>query len=180
MEISVTRRIIGAIVLGLLAIVILPQIFDGEGRIPNRPEMQIPPVIKKPDVSELSVDLPVTARASTNIKPVQEQDVVAKIDVVPDETASTTSSKSPVGTWSLQIASFKSSKNAARLRDNLRSGGFRSYNKETRLSDGSLLTQVMVGPVQDYNEITRLKVAVSEKSVEMGVSGPPLIVKYSP
>lgn len=177
MEISVTRRIVGAIVLGVLAIVILPQIFDGDGRIPNRTEMQIPPVIKKPDVSTLTVDLPVGVRASTNLKPLEEKDIVAQEDTKEPEVSDDVK---PVGAWSLQIASFKDSKNAARLRDGLRTGGFRSYNKESRLSDGSLLTQVMVGPVQNYDEIKQLKVAVMKKGSSLGISGPPLIVKYTP
>lgn len=186
MEVSVTRRIIGALVLGVIAIIVLPQIFDGEGRVPHRESLKIPPVIKKPDVSSLKVDLPVEVRASTNIKRLTEEEVVAKVDtpkpvVVEDDNSENTSPKSSANSvWSLQIASFKDSNNAARLRDKLRSGGFRSYNKESRLSDGSLLTQVLVGPVQDYEDALTLKTSLISKAKDLGVSGPPLVVKYAP
>lgn len=186
MEVSVTRRIVGALVLGVLAIIILPQVFDGDGRVPHREALKIPPVIKKPDVSSLKVDLPVEVRASTNIEPLTEDDVIAKEDApspsfTPPKSSESSSTQTEAdGVWSLQIASFKDSQNAARLRDKLRSENFRSYNKESRLSDGSLLTQVMVGPIQDYNEALELKVTLLSKGKELGVSGPPLVVKYTP
>lgn len=180
MEVSVTRRVIGATVLAMIAVVVLPYLFDGDGRIPNREALKIPPVIKKPDVSELRVDLPVEARAETNIQPKTESDVIATRDV-PNPTVNESAPVVPKGTvWSLQVASFKESVNAARLRDSLRDSGFRAYNKENRLSDGSLLTQVLVGPVQTYDLAMDLKVKLAIEGKSLGVSGAPLIIRYVP
>lgn len=170
-----TRRVIGAIVLGLLAVVILPQLFSGAGRIPDRPNMSIPAVIPAPDATKLSVELPMDARATNNVYPVNPESQIVKEDPRQGGDA-----QSVIGVWSLQIASFKDSANAASLRDGLRDAGFRSYNKENVLSDGSILTQVMVGPVQDYDDVLALKSDVSEALAALNISGPPLVVKYSP
>ena len=176
MEISITRRIVGAIVLGLLAVIIVPQIFDGGGRMPDRPKLSIPQTVTKPDTSQLSVELPIDARSanhSSNVAPVIPLDNETAIDA-PNTLDNVN------GVWSLQIASFKDNANAASLRDGLRDAGFRSYNKESKLSDNSLLTQVMVGPVQDYDEVLALKEKLKKALEELNIIGPPLVVKYSP
>ena len=184
MEVSVTRRIIGAIVLIALSAFILPQIFDGSGRIPDRPEMVIPPVVKKPDATRLTVDNPPEIKeAAARPLPAADDVVIEEAPKPVDQSpASTESAASLVadGVWSLQVASFKDSKNAARLRDGLREKGLRAYNKETRLSDGSILTQVLVGPVSDYDKAQEMKSGISTEAAGLGISGPPLVVKYSP
>jgi cell division septation protein DedD len=174
-EISIARRVIGAIVLGLLAVVILPQLFNGGGRIPDRPNMTIPTMIPAPDASRLSVELPIDARAENN----RTEPTLAE-QVVTEKPSKTGDTVAVIGVWSLQIASFKDSVNAATLRDGLREAGFRSYNKENALSDGSLLTQVMVGPVQNYDDVIALKTELSAALTSLNISGPPLVVKYSP
>lgn len=170
-----TRRVIGAIVLGLLAVVILPQLFNGGGRIPDRPKMSIPAMIPAPDASRLSVELPMDARAVNNIQTSNPED-----QIVIEDPRKSGDGTPIIGVWSLQIASFKDSANAASLRNGLRDAGFRSYNKENALSDGSILTQVMVGPVQNYDDVLALKSDVSVTLTTLNISGPPLVVKYSP
>ena len=175
MEVSIKRRLVGAGVLVLFALMVLPALFDGDGRVPNQEPATIPPVPKKPDVSSLKVDLPVQAR-----KPKEEPapPPEPKQDVKPARAG--LDSEGVPNAWSLQIGSFKNSKNAARLRDKLRDAGFRAYNKETLLSDGSVLTQVLVGPEQAYDNATELKKQLVAKSKSLGLAGPPLIVRFEP
>lgn len=171
-----TRRIVGAVVLGLLAVIIVPQLFDGGGRIPDREKLSIPASVTKPDTSQLSVDLPIDARA-VNHSNISD----ATSLLVPQDQADVPKPTEDVaGVWSLQIASFKDNTNAASLRDGLRDAGFRSYNKENRLSDNSILTQVMVGPVQDYAQVLVLKEKLLKTLAALNISGPPLVVKYNP
>ena len=188
MEDTVKRRIVGAIVLVFFAILIVPVLLDGEGRIPEVANIEVPPMVKKPDTSELKVDLPVEAR-KTEAEPQAEESAETPVPVA--ETPKAEAKDAPaqksdfdeqgqLNAWSLQIASFKSTRNAAALRDKLRKQGFRAYNKESTLSDGSTLTQVLVGPESSYDKISVLKEQLAKSAHDLGLSGPPLIVKYRP
>lgn len=178
MEVSIKRRLVGAAVLVVFAIMILPVLFDGDGRVPESDLPNMPPVIKKPDVSNLRVDLPVEARmppeqaAELDVPSAPAQDALAQPTGVDEQ--------GQPRAWSLQIASFKSSENAARLRDELRTMGYRAYHQESQLSDGSLLTQVMIGPEQEYDKILSLRSTLQDDLKSLGVNGPPLVVKYQP
>ena len=189
MEDTIKRRIVGAVVLVFFAILIVPVLLDGEGRIPEVANIEVPPMVKKPDTSELKVDLPVAARKTEP----QAEEPVATLKVATPEPAESAKvaknvaaqtqdfdDQGQLNAWSLQIASFKSTSNAAALRDKLRKQGFRAYNKESELSDGSILTQVLVGPESDYEKISVLKEQLAKSASDLGLNGPPLIVKYKP
>jgi DedD protein len=181
-EVSIKRRLVGAMVLVVFAIIILPVLFDGDGRVPVSDLPNMPPVIKKPDVSSLRVDLPVEARMPKEQPAEQASDKAEQPEPVSDAPAEATGidAEGNPRAWSLQIASFKSSENAARLRDELRTMGYRAYHQESQLSDGSLLTQVMVGPEQVYDKILELRSTLQGDLKSLGVNGPPLVVKYQP
>lgn len=181
MEVSFKRRLVGAIVLGIIAVLLLPSIFDGDGRIPQREVEPIPPTVKKPDTSELKVDLPVQARQ----KPKADPEPIALIEAKKPEASEDI--EDPIldnhgnaKAWVLQLASFKNARNAKKLVDKLRAENFRAFAKEHLLSNGSMLTQVMVGPEQDYKKIETIKADIQAKSASLGVSGPPLIIRFKP
>ncbi|AJQ94993.1 SPOR domain-containing protein [Gynuella sunshinyii] len=195
MEDTVKRRVVGAVVLAFFAVLIVPALLDGEGRIPEVDNIEVPPMVKKPDTSELTVELPVEARKSDVPIAAQspESRPAASETSSPKDKPATAVTATPAATepqdydaqgqlkaWSLQIASFRSTRNAAALRDKLRQQGYRAYNKESVLSDGSTLTQVFVGPESSQQKISILKDQLTKSASELGLSGPPLVVRYRP
>ncbi len=177
MEVSIKRRLVGAAVLAAIAILVLPVLFDGSGRVPGREVANIPPVIKKPDTSDMRVDLPVVARQ----QPVKDPEPQSEtLEMTPEEKKSGLDDQGNPKAWVLQLGSFKDSKNASKLVTRLRSENFRAFAKETLLSDGSLLTQVMVGPEQNFEKIEQLKDQLQQQANALKISGAPLIVRFEP
>jgi DedD protein len=62
------QRIIGTIVLGLVAVIVLPMIFDGEGSYQPPLETRIPPVAERPDVNRSMPQRPVITADSDAIR----------------------------------------------------------------------------------------------------------------
>lgn len=154
MEAGYRKRIVGAVVILVMAALVLPTILDGSGRIPDR-VTNIPPVIKKPDVSDIKPGIPQSSLLPAAVevaKPSKKEEAVAPLDnqFVEDE-------KGAIKSWSVQVASFRDSKNADKLRQTLREAGFKAYADESVLSDGSIFTQILVGPEQDYQKIVKIK-----------------------
>jgi DedD protein len=75
----------------------------------------------------------------------------------------------------VQVASFRDGSKASELRDRLRAEGFVAYVNEVMLSDGSLFTQVLVGPEP---EIEAARARQSEIQSTIGEQG--LVVRYQP
>lgn len=191
MDVRIQQRLVGALVILALVFLVAPVVLDGDGRLPEK-ITQIPPKPKRPDVSHIRVAEP-------------SQDVLPELpdqppESVPAEPASTepalnvaaqtypTESAEPapvepqpqpqptVGdAWSVQVASFSESAKAARLRDRLREEGFSTYVNEVILSDGTLFTQVLVGPETDMDRVRARK---EEIKTRIGMQG--LVVRYKP
>lgn len=77
--------------------------------------------------------------------------------------------------WSVQMGSFRQADNARRLLEQLRTAGYEAYTKQSVLSDGSVLTQVMVGPDVDQERARQRKDILAE---EFGL--PTLVVRFQP
>ena len=75
--------------------------------------------------------------------------------------------------WSIQVASFREVGKANALRDRLRAAQFETYVREKLLSDGTIFTQVFVGPVPSKKVADRLNALVKTKFSLQG-----LIVRY--
>lgn len=73
------------------------------------------------------------------------------------------------------MASFRDSSKAAELRDELREQDYDTYVNEVLLSDGSVFTQVLVGPDGDLERVRQLQERILEQT---GLQG--LVVRYQP
>ena len=73
------------------------------------------------------------------------------------------------------MGSFSQATNAQGLLDRLREAGYQAYTKETPLSNGNTLTQVMVGPESNFSAVQQQKDALAE---EFGLST--LVVRFQP
>lgn len=162
MDVRIQQRLVGALVLLALVFLIAPVLLDGDGRIPEK-ITQIPPKPKRPDLSHIRVAEP----AQDELPPLPDEPPEpveapapsagasdasqANENTEADASDSDAASPAIVGkAWSVQVASFKDSSKAAELRDELRGQGYKTYVNEVILSDGTLFTQVLVGPALNW------------------------------
>lgn len=184
------KRLVGALVLSVFLLLALPVLFTGQGRLPEARITDIPPP------PELTVTRPIDAdRDAENsvAELTQRVDQLLNADPEPETRAEATpppsaasesaarplayaqESTGEISAWSVQMGSFRQAENARRLLNELRSAGYEAYTKETVLSDGSLLTQVMVGPDPDHDRVRQKKDILSEE-----FNLPTLVVRFQP
>lgn len=189
MDVRIQQRLVGALVILALVFLIVPVVLDGDGRIPEK-ITQIPPKPKRPDVSHIRVAEPAADVLPTLPDPPAETEPEPEpADVSPPatepaaadtETSGTSADDAPVvepgsRAWSVQVASFRDSSKAAELRDELREQDYDTYVNEVLLSDGSVFTQVLVGPDGDLERVRQLQESILEQT---GLQG--LVVRYQP
>ena len=161
------QRIIGAIVLVALAVIFIPILLPGHRDLGfSDTESYIPP---KPDELEnlkvLELEKPLPAPAPREIvrtpidehsppAPKSEQEAPAEepkpsVEIKPakppvkePKPASTSTTKA----WVVQVGSFSKRENAMRLRDQLRSKGYKTFVEQISAAD-KIFYRVRVGPV---------------------------------
>jgi DedD protein len=168
---ALQQRLVGILVLTAIILLIAPVLFDAQGRIPEK-ITNIPPQPKLPDLSHIEFTAPNTDSLEA---PAQPESIIenptgyaeiAKPTVIPS--AKTT------GIWSVQVASFKNSAKALALIETLKSASFEVYSREKVLSDGTLFTQVFVGPVAEKKQAEKQK---QDIKTQYNLQG--LVVKFS-
>lgn len=193
MDVRIQQRLVGALVILALVFLIAPVVLDGDGRIPEK-ITQIPPKPKRPDVSHIRVAEPAAdvlpalpdPRQASRPEPNDTPPEPAATSPAPVETepgnpaVTTATSEAPPETpsgraWSVQVASFRDSAKAAELRDQLREQDYDTYVNEVLLSDGSIFTQVLVGPDGDLDRVRQMQQTILEQT---GLQG--LVVRFQP
>ncbi|TGG95391.1 SPOR domain-containing protein [Natronospirillum operosum] len=177
MDSALKKRLIGALVLCVLLLLLLPVLFSGQGRLP---EARITDIPQAPVLSEAPVLEP-EQRARPEPEQVEEilapsPPVEAEPEAEPPAAAEyETDDAGQIQAWSVQMGSFRDAANARRLLNSLREAGHEAYTRESLLSDGSTLTQVMVGPDRDYEAVQALKDELSDT-----FDVPALVVRFQP
>jgi len=153
------ERIVGSIVLLVLAVILSPVIFDGQGsyesqlvsRIPDEPLVEIlaspvqvrPIIIADTENTELAgIDEEVISSEDTLPNP-----TLAENSELDDQIPGLDSSGLPRG-WSIRLGSFAETTNASNLVDRLRQSGYKAYTNIITNPAGDL-TSVLVGPWLD-------------------------------
>lgn len=185
MDVRIQQRLVGALVILALVFLIVPVVLDGDGRIPEK-ITQIPPKPKRPDVSHIRVAEPAADVLPALPDPPQARPepndaspaLAETAPVDPEPTAATDEAPPEIPSgraWSVQVASFRDSAKAAELRDQLREQDYDTYVNEVLLSDGSVFTQVLVGPDGDLDRVRQMQQAILEQT---GLQG--LVVRFQP
>ncbi|MEX0584968.1 MAG: SPOR domain-containing protein [Natronospirillum sp.] len=190
MDTAIKKRLVGALVISVLLLLSLPVLFSGQGRLPEARITDIPPA-------------PALSAAPVVATPRPADDTAGRIDDIlsPDPITppassdnddsngtpqATASAQSPIPAmafdangeleaWSVQMGSFRQAANARALLERLRAQDYQAYTRETLLSDGSTLTQVMVGPETDLPAMQQKKEVLAN---EFGLST--LVVRFQP
>lgn len=156
------RRLIGAIVLALAVVVILPMVLDSEPEISGQDiDLRIPPPDEvgefKPGVALSEV---LEAKAESEVKPVAES-VEKQGDVIAAAVDKTRQAKrmaivqavpNKARNYAVQVGAFSNADAARREAAKLKAWGFKAY---TELVDGT--TRVRVGPYVDRTKPDKVK-----------------------
>lgn len=163
------QRIIGAIVLVALAVIFIPILLPGhrdigfietESHIPPKPEE-----LESIKVLELEKPIPAPSPVEEIRTPIDEHSPAAPeseaaTSAVAEKSTSTekttspppvsqekkTTSKTTAKAWVVQVGSFTKRDNAMRLRDQLRSKGYKTFVEQISAAD-KVFYRVRVGPV---------------------------------
>jgi len=171
LERKLQQRLVGILVLAAFVLLIAPVLFDGEGRIPEK-ITHIPPQPKRPDMSHIKSVESIEDKIPP-LPTIEEVEIAAKTDDAKVIETKQNSSNISANLWSVQVASFRDVKKASAFRDKIRASEFKVYVREKALSDGSIFTQVFVGPVDTKDKAESLKKQVKSKFGEQG-----LVVQY--
>ena len=179
MDRALKERIIGATVLVIFAVLIVPVFLDG----PSTDDEITTESVKLPGQSNQSTrqQTIVLARdrtepvpqASRKEVPISTPSLAAKSAAVQTSAAETEkipARKAPVGTppaasesgmWAVQMGSFSNKVNAERLASNLRKGGFAAFLSQLKTSSGEL-HRVRIGPQKDRNSAESVAAQLSK------------------
>jgi DedD protein len=173
---AMKQRLVGAIVLGCLAIIFIPILLDGEGVSPTQITLDIPSTPVTPaipqiepvrpivlsDTDELDLDLPL--ETTETVQPLEEPRLErpAEIVEVSREERPSLGVQGLPESWSVRLASFGDKDNAEGLLSRLLDDSYSGYSRQIDSSQGQL-TAIFVGPVLSQTEASRLQSELEEK-----------------
>ncbi len=166
------KRLVGSFVLLLVAAILVPFLFDGEGYRANRLILDIPP---EPEPLVLQFRQPESPRLSERSALADPRPQPEPVNIVVASAPLTENAKATPQTlslskdvpvqdtdgvpvaWTLQLASFRDEVNAKQLRDRLNQAGYKSY-----LRSKGAMTKVFVGPDLQRTEVEKQQAALSK------------------
>lgn len=181
------QRLVGAVVLIVLGIIVLPMILDKPAVVTNVPEVTEIQLIPSPEIRPIPV-LPQETSVQTippeviaryeEVEPenVSELDDEVKVDQekvavtkVPErkvekkvDQKTTKKTKSNKPQWAVQIGSFSSKENASRLVDRLKADKLPAYFEDLS-SKGKTIYRVRVGPIDSKVATEKMKQKLDQK-----------------
>ncbi len=175
------QRLVGAAILILAAVILIPVFFDGAGYRERQLESAIPPPPFEPELVTITQD---AKQLPDKAVPAQPAEPVT-VAIVPQKLAEEVAKQKPViklhddppaldqqgvpVAWSLQLASFKDEDNAKGLRRKLIKAGYKVYIRKT----GDML-RVFVGPDIQKTRLSELQQSIQK---EFGLDG--IIVRFT-
>ena len=168
MERALKERIIGAVVLVIFVVLVVPIFLDGpprEGEIvsqrillPGQEGQDIKTVVLERGRSEPIPVATSTERSAdaSNTRP-EPQPVIGPVSAKVDDAPQTSSQRqtelpkpaaSTTGMWAVQLGSFSNKKNAEKLAADLRKQGYAAFLSQLQTSSGRL-HRVRIGPQKD-------------------------------
>jgi len=163
-NIQLKQRLVGAVVLVSLAVILIPMLLPGEGRlgqtpqgssIPAEPDYRFTPLPEAPPAPPLAEAPPVPQETLPQPAKKPPKAAAAKIDTRPDlpldaatpkQKPVAASKDGPATGWVVQVGSFSRAPNAHALRDKLRKQGHAAFVEAVKDKSGKPVFRVRVGP----------------------------------
>lgn len=171
------QRLVGVILLLLLAAILAPFVFRGPEEVRVSLEMDVP---ASPPVAEVTPEPVITTEQveETEARIERERQAVresAEMHAAREDSGEDLD-EPPLGGWAVQVASFSQRDNAVALERELREAGYNAYWREAR-PDGEALYRVYAGPELDRDEAQALRRRLARDEA-FGLEG--LVVPYEP
>jgi len=185
MDRALKERILGAAVLVVVAVLIVPVFLDGPPgeeeivservSLPGQAEQKVQTVVLNRDRSEpvpaatSNGEEAAAAAAQPSESTAQKQQptvVPAAAKKQPAQATPQAASRSATGMWAVQLGSFSTQQNAERLAADLRRKGFAAFLSQLATDSGQL-HRVRIGPQKDRESA----VAMAERLGEAGHKG---------
>jgi len=189
-NISLSHRIVGAIVILSLGIIFIPLFLETDkvdpGKINVSPIPEIPREISTiifqlneetgqfeelNESKEFSKEVKSQIATVTNEHGIEPSQSDVNVEIASEKKVSPASTKKSNNSWMLQVASFKDKQKAVELRNQLRKQNFVAHVNE-RKSGESRIWRVRIGPVLWKEKITQIQAQVNK---DFGLNG--LIIK---
>ncbi|MFL2840331.1 MAG: SPOR domain-containing protein [Pseudohongiellaceae bacterium] len=163
------QRLIGAIILGCIAVIFLPVLLDGEGLPPPQMNILIPTPPEFPLPLETESQRPIVLSDTDQILIELEEsaEVIDSPAVSDNDFEQRNNQELPIldseglpQSWSIRLGLFGDAANAETLITDLLSQDYRAYSDFIPTSQGDL-TAVFVGPVLTLNEAESLRIELS-------------------
>jgi len=168
-ETKLKQRMIGAIVLTMLAIIILPMLLDGSAQdrarviatVPEPPRIEvdsftIEQIQQKMAANDLSNGQDMPVYRSGPVANSKQSGSATADSQVSKEAASKTYALDhnalPIS-WTLQLGSFRNQQNAMKLRQDLRDDKYNSYILTDKTKE-AIMYKVFVGPMHNRTELS--------------------------
>ena len=165
MHLRTRQRVIGLLLLLLLAAILAPLVLRTPEQVRLALDMSIPeaPRISEPEIAPVVSE---GEQAATDRQIDEEQQQVAAaepeprvappvVEEEPSEAPQPAAQDAPQPGFTVQVASFSNEGNANKLKERLQAKGYKAYVKAAPTSSGKVLQRVFVGP--------ELKKAVAEQ-----------------
>ena len=181
MDRALKERVIGAIVLVVVAVLVVPLFLDGTSTdaevvssvvtLPgqNDQESMTQTVVLNRDRTEpvpSSVPLPAESKPAPVIKEPPATTNKNAVLSLNDDNKSVMASESVTGMWAVQLGSFSNQENAERLAADLRKQGYAAFLSRL-VTDSGALHRVRIGPQKDRESAE----AVAAQLAKLGHSG---------
>lgn len=167
MDRALKERIIGAVVLVVFVVLVVPIFLDGppgEGEVvservllPGQDAQKMQTVVLKPDRSEpvpAANTTPAAAEQAAQPEPVSQAAPAPVVQKAPAAEPRTEPARenpaaiSPTGMWAVQLGSFSNKDNAEKLAADLRKQGYAAFLSQLDTDSGQL-HRVRIGPQKD-------------------------------
>ncbi len=175
------NRLVGTLILVALAVIIIPDVLDGEKKEPVEPMETIP---LKPAVEE-QLKKPETLSDTTVAEPVTVEEASSDVEKTADEAASVQEDSNVQApprepaefavdgkAWVIQLGAFSQEESVKKLVEQLRSRGYAAYSEK---SASGKITRLLVGPDTSEAELEKQLVPLKELT---GLNGK--IMTYKP
>ncbi len=172
---AMKQRLVGAIVLGCLAIIFLPILLDGEGVSPPEMNTRIPESPPFPEPLEIEPERPLIITDTLDDTETEQEQVASSedsspqaapvVDAVPAQPA--LNAEGLPQAWSVRLGIFADNDNAQNLVNRLLGQNYRAYSENVSRPQGNL-NAVFVGPVLTRAEAESLR---EELAAGFGLDG---------
>lgn len=159
------QRWVGVILLLLLAAMLAPFVFRSPEQVRLALDMEAP---EPPPVASVESQPAVdeARREQTREQIAGEREAVrdsgrtnSEKESAGSDTAST--NEAPLSGWSVQVATFRERKNAARLKQSLNDAGYTAYQRQSSGPNDKVLSRVFAGPELERADARKLKRSIA-------------------